>query len=268
MQTATPYIPDFAITLKELPLSPLRIALQGAPHTGKTYSAMSFPSPIVAYDFDGKMGAHLERTDVFDLALHNNAFCEKVAAKYKITDWISKGVVKRWKIFEKMIEEDLPKYQAGQTILIDSWTMLMNNFHNWYDLHPPISQEGKKDPREFWGVKLKYGTNILEKFKTCPANLIVTFHESREEDAEGKPTGRYNPLMSGQLKEQLGQHFTDWYRQTAENKKDDKGNPTKDIEYMWQIKPNSVCKACCSVKHLIESGVAQVPATYKSLVAK
>lgn len=262
-----PYIPNFAKPLNQFPLNSKRIGLQGTHNSGKTWAAMTFPGPIVAYDFDNKMDAHKHRSDVHILPFHDPEWCIAKGKELKIDNMVSRDMIKRWDLFRKLMALEISKFQPGQTVLMDSWTMLQNNYDLWFVAHPTVSAEsGKVDNRVFYKNKGDFSLIILEMFKGCKANLVWTFHESKEEDADGKPTGRYNPLMSGRIKEVLGQHFGDWYRQTAESEIGPDNKPTGKTLYQWQIKPNTTCKCCCSVRHLIDSNVMSVPANYSSLL--
>lgn len=251
--------------------SPFRIAIQGAPHTGKTWAALTFPNPVVL-NFDNKLGAHTDREDILDIRFYDNTFVEALAKEYGMPFKLGNPpVINRFNIFMAWCGKELPKFSSEQTLIQDSWTMLMNNFDAWAEATPVVSKDkGEVDRYEFWGRKQKLCRQLLEMFKTTPANLIVTFHESKDMNSEGIPTGKLNPLMTGAMKEQLGQHFTDWYRQLAVAKIDPTTKrPSGETEYLWQIKPTDECNCCCSVKHLIkDTKIIRVPATYQSLITK
>ena len=262
------YQPPYATKLTESKHSPFRIAIQGAPHTGKTWAALTFPNPVVL-DLDNKLGAHIHREDILRVSFFDNDTVQKFATEYGLPFQAGKPpVINRFVVFMSWVAKEISKFSPEQTLIIDSWTMLQNNFDAWAEATPVMSKEkGEVDRFEFWGRKQKYSRQLLEMLKTTPAGLVVNFHESKDMNSEGIPTGKLNPLMTGAMKEQLGQHFTDWYRQTAEAELDANKKPTGRTGYYWQIKPNEICNCCCSVKHLIDNpSITKVPATYASLV--
>lgn len=261
------YIPTYATKLKDSSQNPLRVAIQGAPHTGKTWAALTFPNPVVL-DFDNKMGAHMEREDVLRIPFYDNAFIEQLSKEYGLPFKAGNPmVVNRFVILMSWVAREIGKFAPEQTIILDSWTMLQNNFDAWAEATPSLSKErGEVDRFEFWGRKQKLNRQLLEMIKSTPAAVVVTFHESKDMNSEGIPTGKLNPLMTGAMKEQLGQHFTDWYRQTAENRADANKKPTGEVDYLWQVKPNDICNCCCSVKSIIaDNKLVKIPANYASL---
>ena len=259
------YIPSLAVPLNTTTASLLRIAIQGAQSTGKTWACTTFPNPVFL-DFDNKLGAHRHREDIYPLRFWNDDFCMQLADQLKIRAKDG-GVLHRTNILLAFLRTELAKFTPEQTVILDSMTMVMNSLEAWLDATPVYGQKGEVDGFDFWKRKGKITKWILEALKNANCNVIVTFHESKDMNADGIPTGKMNPLMSGSMKEQLGQHFTDWYRQTAENELDAQGKPIKDkVRYMWQIKPDSNCNCSCSIKHLIDSPVRQVEANYKSLL--
>ena len=68
-----PYIPPHSSPLADMSFSQIRLGIQGAPGTGKTYAAVSFPNPIVL-DLDNKLGAHKTRKDILVLPFHDPDF--------------------------------------------------------------------------------------------------------------------------------------------------------------------------------------------------
>lgn len=252
--------------------SPLRVALQGPSGTGKTWSALTFPNPVVI-DFDNKLGAHRSRSDVAVVPFFDNNWLQNERDKTpdlkKVADFIAKGELNRAGILLEWVKLYGPQFTPDQTLIIDSWTMLQNNFDAFGRATPVITkQTGEVDKFEFWGRKQSYSLKLLEHLKNLKCNVLVTFHETGERNEKGDLTGKLGPLMDGKVKDQLGQHFTDWYRQLAETKKDQLGKIVKDAptEYYWQIRSDNLCNCTCSVAKLIEGGEFKVPATYQSLV--
>jgi hypothetical protein len=267
------YTPTNAVKINDMTASPLRIALQGAPGTGKTWSAMSFPLPCVI-DFDNKLGAHRSRPDVIVLPFHdNNWLRENVYKNLKLSSpmaFEARGEINRANIFLMWLKENASKFEPDQTLILDSWTMLQNNFDSYGRATPEIGKDGKVDKFEFWGRKQSYSMAVLEHLKVLKCSVVVTFHETAERNDAGDLTGKFNPLMDGKVKDQLGQHFTDWYRQLAEQTKDAVGkiDASKPTKYLWQIKSDNLCNCTCSIPHLIKGDLNKVPADYSSLISK
>lgn len=269
------YIPDYSEKLSDMKGSPYRIGIQGAAGTGKTWAALTFPNPVVL-NLDNKLGAHLHRTDILNIKFHDNDFIKKLAEKfgmsYKVgTTGVNNQVVNRFNVFFAWINAELQKFTSDQTVIVDSATMLSNAYDAFAEVTPEMSKKtGEINTQELWGRKLKLFRQLFEAFKSTQATLIVIFHESREINIDGIPTGKYNALMTGSTREYLGQHFTDWYRQTAENEIDPvTKKPTGNVNYWWQVKPNDACNCFSSVPRIIhDPKIIRVPATYQSLITK
>lgn len=262
------FIPPNAKPLNTLAQPPLRLALQGAPGTGKTYAAVTFPNPLVL-DFDNKLGAHRSRSDISVIPFYDNDSIEAISQEIrKKSAKIPGGIVDRANTLLAWLKGPALLLAPEQTLIIDSWSMLQNNFDAAAAATPVMGKDGTVDKFEFWARKQKYSLAALESLKSLACRVIVTFHETVERDDSGNLTGKLNPLMDGKVKDQLQQHFTDWYRQIADIPRDSAGKiiPGKPVEYLWQIKSDNLCNCTCSIPRLINDTRTRIPANAASIL--
>ena len=72
------YKPVGSLSLAEITDVPLiRLGIQAPPGKGKTYSALTFPNPVVL-NFNKGLGAHTGRGDVIDVPFWDGKFCDKI----------------------------------------------------------------------------------------------------------------------------------------------------------------------------------------------
>lgn len=202
---------------------PLRIALIGAPGSGKTTSCLSFPNRIW-YDFDHKLPSNESSIPIW-------------SAEY--TDKLAKRTMSSWPpnrrdAFKKHLRENHSLFTEDQTLIIDSWTMLQNA----HDCQTRLEEEHseKPDMRTYYRRKIQYSAEICEMLEACKCNVIVTFHESIERDASGEPTGKLAPLMDGKFKDQLLGHFTDCWRQLCHPYERESNGRIKIVDGKKQVK--------------------------------
>lgn len=237
------------------------IALIGAANSGKTWAAATFPNPLFV-DFDKKLPRHLT-TPVSSLPFWDEVFLaevikeEKLAASTKIG-----GIVASSHVFLAWITKVAPSIPEDVTLVIDSWTMMQQLLDRVLNATKKQNSAGEVDTREYYARKATLSTEVLAALKNLKCQHVVIFHESKDMKSDGSPSGKLNPLMAGSLKESLPQNFTHWIRQTAEENK-----TTKEIEYLWQIKPNNECNCNCPEPHLLaQPKLMKVKAHYDSLL--
>ncbi len=284
------YIPPQAKSLDTVVNPTIRLGIQGAPGTGKTYSALNgFPNVTVA-DFDNKLGAHAGRSDIHVLPFYSPSF---IIEELKVSNApfqggkglnIKTSPPNRRDAFIKFIREQGPLFTPEDTFFVDSWTTLQTAVDGQTTLEPVFSTKtGKLDEFNFWGMKIEYSSTICEILKGLKCNVIVSVHEFPERDKDsGELLSKIQPLMQGKFVCQLAGHFTDWFRQHAipKTKTKDKSivilNPTdkpihwlhnykltNEIEYFWQITSDDIFDACVSLPY-VPNGIKFIPASYDS----
>lgn len=248
------HIPTTAKTLQNMKQTQIRLLLQGAPGSGKTYSALTFPNPLVI-NFDKKLGAHRGRTDVNEIDFCDPAVYGKYAPLRK--DAIIKFLL-----------SDGAKLSDEQTLIIDSWT----TFQAAYDVEAPVvysTRTGKEDGQAWWGEKLDYNKQFCGMIKSLKCNVILTVHEQAERNDDGSLSGKLKPLSQGQFADQLSAHFTDVFRQIAIDKPTDltkvklehyklsAENYKKFVDsfvtptlFLWQTQPDSVANCLTSIPNV------------------
>jgi len=266
--------------MNELPKQPIRLGIQGAPGTGKTWSALTFPNPII-WNLDNKLQGYLEANPTSIIPVVNPTR-ELIAGQLRISNRLAekKPDDPNYPInirdgFKRWLDVIGPELKPEQTLIIDSWSSLMN----WFEIQTTLPWEiaytrtGEEDGFKYWGRLKKYCVDITEKLKVLPCNTVVLLHEQPERDENDRITGKLKPLMQGSFKDQFAGQLTNFYRQKVISKEDKDYaksvaalgfTPKEDPFYVWQTKSDSVFNACCSIPGL--SGL--VPACYSSLVRK
>lgn len=202
------YKPPGSVTLDQLKDKPQkRVGIQGYGGTGKTWSALTFPNPIVL-NLDRGLGAHIGRADVMEIPFYLPAFCGGPnQLKDKLLLWLEKEAV---------------KLKPNQTLVFDGCTSLQNAYHKWFADNQMsfLTRGGKVDDFAEWAVKRKYYAEIMELFKTLQCDVVFIAHEADKKDKDGSYTGKIRPLLSGSFGDELLNHFTDWFRQITFDKPD------------------------------------------------
>lgn len=239
-----------------------RIALIGAPGSGKTTACLTFPAPLF-YDFDHKLPIGIQAIPLWD--------AKWVGSYVKNTF----NVPNRRDAFKKHLRENHYKYTEEQTIIIDSWSLLQNAFDQ--QTRPEEDMAAKPNDYNFWARKAAYAVEIMEMLKACKCRVVVTFHETIERDAEGDPTGKLRPLMDGKFKDQILGHFTDVWRQ-LHNPFDIDANGKYIMEsalkrkvkygFYWQLIGDTLIDTNTNAtlgKIVSAKNISMVPADYKEI---
>lgn len=254
---------SIAKPLSNITKAPLRLAIQGASGVGKTTAAGTFPNPVFV-DFDEKLGMFAGREDIAAISINDKDYLETTLIKgAKLTGCSSMvgGLLASPLVFHAWLKQQGASLPKDVTLIIDSWTMMQNMIDAILDATPKQGKDGTQDGFDFWKRKGKFSVEILNFIKQLPCAVVVIFHESRVLDSTGAPTGKWNPLMSGSIKDSLGQHFTHWFRQTAEQ--DDK----KETKYYWQVTPDNNCNCSCPDTWIKDRAVkGKIIADYKNLL--
>jgi len=220
-------------TLKERPQ--IRLGIQGYGGTGKTWSALTFPNPIVL-NLDRGLGAHQGRSDVIEIPFYKKEFAGNGnELKDKLLVWL---------------EKEGMKITSSQTLVFDGCTSLQNAYHRWFadNQFSFLTKSGKVDDFAEYQVKKKYFAEIFELFKKLHCDVIFIAHEAAQRDKSTTPgqpgeyTGKIRPLLSGQFNDEILNHMTDWFRQHASDKPD----------LTQEIKPTTLAAFGMSSKEFIE----------------
>lgn len=243
---------------------PLMIGIQGPPGTGKTWSALTFPNPVVVNLDRGLTCKH--GTNVQQFPFYDSSYCVQT---HKMSVNSDKSVNKRDGV-KKWLKENAPKLDKDQTLILDSWTTLQNYFDIQTKLEPVYTRQGNIDDFAPWKFKIEYSSDILTTLQSLKCMVVVIFHEKPVRDEKtGLLTDKIEPLMSGQFVNQLKIPFSDFFRQRAipkigrDNKPiliDGKELP-EEMNYLWQIKSdvNFDAKTRMTLKE------TYIKATYQSL---
>jgi ABC-type dipeptide/oligopeptide/nickel transport system ATPase component len=243
------HIPDGAVNLKDIKPQ-IKLGIQGESGTGKTYVALGFPNPVVV-DTDGNLSRFAGK-DIPTLPFHNIEFLESYHnGTFKARTTSINRIPNLKDAMLHFIYNDARKFEREQTLIIDSWSSIMDNVNNWYCANPVMTKTDKGDLvenlRGMYGEYKHYATIFFAGVKTLKCNVVVTFHEWKPRD---KITGnliedKIAPLMEGSYKDQLKKHFTEFFRMV-----------NIDGRYLMQVKPNkkfdAVTRAGIDPKALVE----------------
>lgn len=221
--------------VKEIPQ--LRVGIQGFGGTGKTWSALTFPNPVVL-NLDRGLGAHVGRNDVVELPFYRDDFCKTIIPSFKRSDL--KDAILKW------LQTSGMKMSPEQTLVFDSNTSLQNAYHTWFKEHEyelASTKSGQLDGFVEWKTKKQYYSEVMEYLKAIPCHVVFICHEA--EATVGKHTGKLRPLLTGQFADELMIHFTDFFRQIATEKPTDFSKIEKPTLDNWGMKNIAEFKAMC-----------------------
>lgn len=187
------------------------IAIVGGPGSGKTTSCLTFPNRIWL-DFDHKLPIN-----EISVPFWSSAFCDticKPSAGYKNSN--------RRDAFLFWLRDNHKKFVEEQTVVLDTWTFLMDAFNEQTN-----AEDDRMQPKNsfwFWKQKVRYAEEVINFFKAMSCRVVVNFHETRERDDQDRFTGKIRPVMDGSFKDKLLGYFTDVYRQVKDPiERDEKG---------------------------------------------
>lgn len=259
----------------------IRLGLQGFGGTGKTYSSLTFPNPIV-YNIDRGLGAHTGRADVIEIPLHSAAFCKTIDPNFD-PDRL-KDVILTW------LYKEGPKLTSNQTLVVDGNTGIQNAYHRWYRKNQRnfLTKGGQINDFAEWTEKKVFFGELMELLKTLRCHVVYICHEVDQKDKNGPMgpsySGKIRPLLTGAFGDEILTHFTDWFRQMSRAKVDPNTigddvlklwRMTKDefrkmqdsftgnAIYYWRTESDDIFDAKCSS---LVNAPTLVPATYESFV--
>lgn len=184
----------------------IRFGIIGAPGTGKTTFALTFPNPLVL-DYDGKLPP-----GTISVPFSNQQWlrAQTTWKRPSQVNFADRDALNYWLRIEG------PKLPPDTTVILDSWTSVMNRLDMWHDAvkHQLFYSEKKKEVDGFavHADRISFAVEVFNLFKALPCNFVVTMHEQIERNDEGLPTGNIKPLMKGQFADQMAAHLTGFFR--------------------------------------------------------
>ena len=243
------YKPPGSLSLTEMGQSQIRLGIQGAPFTGKTWSSLSFPNPIIL-SLDRKVSAHAD-SNVIVIPFHDVGFVDKIIKKPGVQAPPSvKEAIPIWLRTEGI------KLSKEQTLIIDGSTSIAEAFHAWYffnETELASTTRGEIDGFVQWNLKVSYFGELFAAFKSIPGNVIYILHETEKTDKDNKSTGKLRALITGQVKDSIAGNFTDWFRSIVIGKPKDKEQ--RDKTKVWAGIDDAT----------LDEWIAASPSTYQSI---
>ena len=233
------YIPKDSLNLKNITFPQIRLGLQGAPGSGKTFSALTFPNPIVV-DFDGGLVSHAGR-DIPVIPFHSHEWMQTYAGGNFKADAPGRQpsrhlALKHW------LNSEGQKLSADQTLIIDSLTTLTNAMANYLDVHPFYTKNGQVDDFAPWAARIDYYDELHTILKSLRCHVVMITHETQVRDEKsGALLDKIAPLLQGKYIAQLKIHYNFWFRCVAlEQTKEINGKKFKTgSEYWWQVRSDN-----------------------------
>ena len=209
------YKPKGSIYLSEVEDNQVRLGIQGAPFSGKTTGALTFPNPVIL-SFDRKISAHLDRTDVPLIPFYSPSFVDSIVRRAGTqAPPETKDALVKWLTTEglKLVHE--------QTLLVDGLTGIEDAFHIWFKYNETelaTSKKGEYNKFVQWDLKKAFFTELWNAFKAINCDIVMVSHEQDDRNKDGSYNGKIKPLLTGQAADKMGGNFTDWFRQVSISK--------------------------------------------------
>lgn len=244
-------LPDYVIQTPAQ--SQQRIGLIASPGAGKTTAALTWPNPIVL-DFDRKCPPGVNAIPFYNPA---------VAKKFLLPSHKSAiDYSPRYALID-FLEKEGPKFSPDTTLIIDSWTSMMNQLDIWQETNKTALYWSDKkkdvDGYQLHGDRLTMGIEVAMTAKELPCNIIYLFHEQIERDKEGNALTSIKPVMKGQFADQFSLHLTAFFRVRHSPKW-----PTNN-GYYFRVKADDAFKAVTPHKFQVPSEGA-IDATYDAYI--
>lgn len=246
------YSPPYIVVTKPIPQ--IRLGIMGAPGSGKTTAALTFPNPIVL-DKDRKCPKDVRSIPFYDPEFEKH--------------WSDKAINRTGprSALINFLKQEGPKFDPDTTFILDSWTMWFHQFDIWAEKVGPVAfateaRPGKPstvDNFAIHGDRISYGFEIMEAMKALPCNFIINFHEQSERNAEGNVIG-IKLVCKGQFGDQAASHVTAFFRQIVVAEKD------KPAQYLWQVSPTNEFKGAICPPGVKEPRPKLIKADYESFL--
>lgn len=178
----------------------------GAPNTGKTHMATTFPGPILVLNFDGKQNnwANTDAT-LIEYEVSKDTAAKEYASMLNHIRALKKG--------EAIKINDIELIPAGKkfnTIVVDSMTTLGSLAWPLALMFMPEPPPGQPDScyQKRYAKQKTLMSEPIEELRNLAtiydANVIIIAHHTEEYDnANDMPTGTFKPSLVGKLKEYI-----------------------------------------------------------------
>lgn len=203
------------------------VLIYGAPVTGKTSGARTFPNPILV-DFDNNLPPGTENV----IPMWQDAFVDTVKPRIN-REWPAN----RRDALMLILKDLANMVPAGHTIIIDSLTRI----ESWYNAQeavepPPLSKENKPDKFEMFRRRLLYFDTLFTCLVGCAANVVFVCHQQQERDDKGNQIGQLKPALIGQIGDKMPGYFPTVLQSI---RRPVAGTTTGEVEFVWRIRPGN-----------------------------
>jgi hypothetical protein len=229
------YIPPNCNTLESVFEQQIRLGIQGFPDTGKTWSSLTFPNPIVI-NLNRGLKAHQGRKDVYEVPFYK--MYNRKQYKEAYIAWLDK---------------EGSKLTSEQTLITDSLSDLHTAYHIWYrDNEAMIAvspKTGKINEYAEFNFKTQYFEEIGNIFLSLKCHIVLICHEIERADKPtsiGQPgnyTGKIRPLITGQTGDTIIKDYSDWFRAHVAAKPTDYSKISPESLANWGMKSTEEFKA-------------------------
>lgn len=256
------YLPAMTTNLKEKKQPKIRLLLQGPPGSGKTFSAMTFPNPIVI-DLDDGLTAFTGK-DIPVIPFCQHDFVCSYLKQYlpaKLTAMHTAAQPNRRDAILHFMKHEAIKLTEDQTLIIDGITGFETALAQQEMWEPKMTKENKVDDRHPWQMRLKYFKDLITYLKALRCNSVTICHEMKVRDEKtGALLEKISPLMQGRFIAEVKAHYTDCFRTVTEDVK----NADKEViktNYFWQVRSDDLFDA--KTRLAIPEGTVYVDPHYK-----
>jgi hypothetical protein len=209
------YKPKGSKYLSETEDNQVRLGIQGAPFSGKTTGALTFPNPVIL-TYDRKISAHLDRNDVPLIPFYDPAFVDSIVKRPgTMAPPSTKEALTKWLGTEGLM------LVSRQTLLVDGCTGIEDAFHAWFSYNEnelATSSQGNYNKFVQWDLKKRYFIELWNCFKALKCDVVFICHEQDDRNKDGTYNSKIKPLLTGQAADTMGKNFTDWVRQIVISK--------------------------------------------------
>lgn len=202
------------------------VLIYGAPVTGKTTGAMTFPNPYLI-DFDGNISEGTKNV----VPMWEATFVGKILPHHPLQE------PDRCRALLKVYADFAHELPAGSTIITDSLTRIETWYNLYEDTDPkkPRGRDGTVDGFALFRARLNYFDTLFTILTSCSANVVFIVHQQQDRDEKGQVTGHIKPSLMGQIGEKLPGYFPVVLQAVRDVDKADKSK----VKFLWRIRPGA-----------------------------